>query len=426
MHLLDSGELHLVGEFEGITCRVVRPPMPPTPWSTVVVYNYSYEFPNELVETVMSGYGEVGDVWFQSWVGLPGVSTATRLVRMHCKCRIPRFLYMGNFRCKVWYKGQPIICDICDMEGHTAGTCPDNGKCRLCHQPGHMARSCPEYRYRCKGSHPGVDCPRVWGHRPLTIVDEGVDTTDCPSLGSTLDGHLDGLSGPASDGPEPPSAADPPTDDLRDNQLDELGSQRSESWISQSIFLNLSASNPSSNSTNNVANGTGIDKEIDNISNDKTNSGSKERNVIFSGTSSLGSQNVDQPIQIGDNQINGQISAGPIGASQIGGSLGVGQSNSEASSLAAPTGDLPLVSSSGNIIPVIVEGEIHDASGARKRPAADLSEDSGDASGASKESVASRSTKKPKSSRLPTPKSHMPGSSSVISTRASTSPSSRS
>ena len=89
-------------------------------------------------------------------------------------------------------------------------------------------------------------------------------------------------------------------------------------------------------------------------------------------------------------------------------------------------GCLSLSQRRGVISLSFVDVEIHDASGARKRPAADLSEDSGDASGACKESVASRSTKKPKSSRLPTPKSHMPRSSSVISTRASTSLSSRS
>ena len=104
VNFLEAKEFRMVGEFQGIKCRVIPSPVPPTPWSTVVVYNYPYEFPNELVESVMSGYGEVGGVRFQSWVGFPGVSTGTRLVRMHRKRRIPRFLYIGNFRCKVWYK----------------------------------------------------------------------------------------------------------------------------------------------------------------------------------------------------------------------------------------------------------------------------------------------------------------------------------
>ena len=167
--LLDRGEL-VAG---GIKCKVVCPPVPPpppTPWTTVVVYNFPYEFSNDLVSTVLSGYGVVRSVRYQSLVGLPGVSTATRLVRMRRKRRIPRFLFIGNFRCKVWYKGQPIVCDICDTDGHTAATCPDKGKCRLCHQPGHMARACHKICHRCKGNHPVVNCPRnAWGHTYIYI-----------------------------------------------------------------------------------------------------------------------------------------------------------------------------------------------------------------------------------------------------------------
>ena len=82
--LLDQGEL-VVG---GIKCKVVRPPVPPHPLDHC-------EFSNDLVSTVLSGYGVVGGVRYQSWVGEPEVSTATR------KRRIRRFLFIGNFRCKV-------------------------------------------------------------------------------------------------------------------------------------------------------------------------------------------------------------------------------------------------------------------------------------------------------------------------------------
>ena len=408
--LMDAKELRMGEEFGGITCRVIPPPVPPTPWSTVVVYNYPYEFPNELVESVMSGYGEVGRVRFQSWVGLPGVSTGTRLVRIRRKYRIPRFLYIGNFRCKVWYKGQPVVCDICNTEGHTAGTCPLKGKCRLCLEPGHMARSCPEYCYHCRGSHPGVECPRIWGNRPLLTTEEGVDVIDNPPLGSSLDGPSDGLSGPVPDGPvPPPAAADPPAADLRYNQLDELGSQSSESSMSQSILPNLNACNASSNGscnvsgTSNVMNESNANNESEannvmnesNVSNEGESSNVMNLNNVRNETSNVmnesntSNEGGTSNVMDGSNQINVQLD------SQIDGLIGVGQNDGEASSMEFIS---PPVPSPGDIRPVTTDVEIADASGARKRPADDLSDDSGGASAPLKVS-AGHNTRKSKSSK---------------------------
>ena len=41
----------------------------------------------------------------------------------------------------MWYKGQPVECDICGL-GHVARDCPVRGKCRRCLQPGHIAQNC--------------------------------------------------------------------------------------------------------------------------------------------------------------------------------------------------------------------------------------------------------------------------------------------
>ena len=74
----------------------------------------------------------------------PSISTGTRLVRMVCTKEIPRFLVINGVRCKTWYRGQPLRCDICRAEGHKSASCPDKGKCRLCKKTGHFARSCPK------------------------------------------------------------------------------------------------------------------------------------------------------------------------------------------------------------------------------------------------------------------------------------------
>jgi len=44
---------------------------------------------------------------------------------------IPRFISIQGVRAKVWFKGQPVVCDICGKEAHRAGSCTDKGKCLL-------------------------------------------------------------------------------------------------------------------------------------------------------------------------------------------------------------------------------------------------------------------------------------------------------
>ena len=450
-HLLEAKELRMIGEFKGVTCRVIPPPVPPTPWSTVMVYNYPYEFPNESVESVMKGYGEVGGVRCQSWVDLPGVATGTRLVRMRRKFRIPRFLYIGNFRCKVWYKGQPVVCDICNVEGHTAGACSLRGKCRLCEQPGHMAKSCPLYCYRCKGSHPGVECTRIWGNRPLVSFEEDVDVTDGPPLSSSVDSRPGGSSGPVSEGPGPPSAADSPSVDLRDNELDELGSQSGESSMSQSVLPNPNACNASDNvncdvngtsnvmdesnvrnenETSNVINGSNVSKESgsSNVMNQNN-----VNNVL--GTSNvMNESNVNNESEI-SNEMNGSNYSAQSGSSQINGQTGdglsvggqidglIGHIDGEVSPVEFIS---PPVPSPGDIR-LASDVDFSDASAAgRKRSAEDLSDDSGGASVSCKVPSGGRNTRKPKASRGQPAVHSLPGNVGAVVNIAYTRSSSRS
>ena len=112
---------------------------------------------------------------------------------MRCEKDIPRFMQIGRFRCKVWYRGQPIICDICCKDGHNAGTCPDKGKCRLCHQIGHMARECPSWCSQYGGEHTTLSCNRTWGSvitaptpapvAPAVVSEEFPDCYLCSSAG---------------------------------------------------------------------------------------------------------------------------------------------------------------------------------------------------------------------------------------------------
>lgn len=85
---------------------------------------------------------EVDSVHFQHWTNLPEVCTGTRIICMIRRNHIPRFVIINGYRCKVWYKGQPLKCDTCNGD-HKAASCPHKSKCLWCGDEGHFACHCP-------------------------------------------------------------------------------------------------------------------------------------------------------------------------------------------------------------------------------------------------------------------------------------------
>ena len=96
---------------------------------------------DELLE-VLRAYGEVKGVHLQHWVGLTHLFTGTRIVEMVLGTAIPRNLRFDKMRLKVWYRDQPLECDIC-RGPHKAADCPIRGLCRLCKSDTHFAKECP-------------------------------------------------------------------------------------------------------------------------------------------------------------------------------------------------------------------------------------------------------------------------------------------
>ena len=94
------------------------------------MYNLPYDAPNDYVTDgtvdlpLMDGFGTVHKVRYQSWTNLPEVSTGTSVVRINLHPSIPRFLRIHTYCCKVWYRGQPVYCDICKEGTHLASNCP--------------------------------------------------------------------------------------------------------------------------------------------------------------------------------------------------------------------------------------------------------------------------------------------------------------
>ena len=133
----DEGSIRIFG----VECEVVSP-APPV--EKVLVYNFPYENSDGPVHRVLSDFGSVEGISYQTWVGLPGIHTGTRVVKMVRSSPIPRSLVIGGVRCKIWYRGQPVTCDVCREVGHVAAKCPNKGRCFHCRQQGHMARDCPD------------------------------------------------------------------------------------------------------------------------------------------------------------------------------------------------------------------------------------------------------------------------------------------
>ena len=147
----DEGSIRIFG----VECEVISPA---SPVEKVLVYNFPYENNDSPVRRVLSDYGAVEGISYETWVGLPGIHTGTRVAKMVRSSPIPRSLVIAGVRCKIWYRGQPVTGDACGEVGHVAAKCPNKGRCFHCRQQGHVARDCPD--------RPGFYGGGAWGPLP--------------------------------------------------------------------------------------------------------------------------------------------------------------------------------------------------------------------------------------------------------------------
>ena len=124
----------------GVECQVS---FPAPPGENVLVYHYPYEKDDGQVKEALSRFGTIKNVAYQSWTNLEGVHTGTRIVKMDRTDDIPRSLMVGGYRCKIWYRSQAVICDVCRGAGHVAAKCPVKGNCFHCRNRGIRPGSAP-------------------------------------------------------------------------------------------------------------------------------------------------------------------------------------------------------------------------------------------------------------------------------------------
>ena len=123
----------------GIWCRMDGGP----PSTIVHLFDYPFEEEDEVIKETFGCFGLVKNVRLQKYLSRPDIYTGTRLVDVVLSEPPPRVVNINGYMCRVWYKGQPLICNLCGTSGHRSSECPNRNKCRLCGAKGHFARSCP-------------------------------------------------------------------------------------------------------------------------------------------------------------------------------------------------------------------------------------------------------------------------------------------
>ena len=211
--------------------------------SQVMVFLYPFEGENEKVSQALSPFGTVQEVRHQHWANVEGVATGTRLVKTIRKGHIPRFVYIDGFKCKVWYKDQPLECDICH-QGHKASACPLKGKCLRCHQDGHFRAECPNPPWNLNVSAESAPDASVVNSAALSSGDGPIanDTSsmDVDEAAPALVNFC-GVSVPVV--PPPNAFVEAGDVDERDNHLDQLSNDSQPA--SQSVLAGLSVVAPS-------------------------------------------------------------------------------------------------------------------------------------------------------------------------------------
>ena len=95
-----------------------------------------------MIRDELGKYGEVINIKHQSFSGIPGLLTGSRVLTMVLSDPVPAEFRIDDFPVRVWYKGIPPFCQICKISGHKAADCQFNGKCRRCGSPDHKAHAC--------------------------------------------------------------------------------------------------------------------------------------------------------------------------------------------------------------------------------------------------------------------------------------------
>ena len=170
----------------GKACVVQGGDPPPT---MIHLFDYPAELGDDPVRQALLGFGDIKSVRHQKYIGRLDIETGTRLVLMAMKATPPRLLPIGGYFCRLWYRAQPLVCNLCNAEGHKSADCPNKDKCRHCGQSGHFVRSCPNPWRRVvqPDSAASADFPALTDSLAQVV---GVEPPDPPSVAASTSGQV--------------------------------------------------------------------------------------------------------------------------------------------------------------------------------------------------------------------------------------------
>ena len=95
-----------------------------TEYKYVNVAGIPFEVPDNVVVDLFSRFGEVKEVRMNFYnVGLKGLATGTRKIKMIVKRNIPSVLKVGSKTINIVYEGQTRTCYKCGLDTHMGGSC---------------------------------------------------------------------------------------------------------------------------------------------------------------------------------------------------------------------------------------------------------------------------------------------------------------
>ena len=112
----------------GLWCSVLRQPPPIT---RVHVFDFPFEEDDRSLEVALEAYGAVNSVKKQTFLSNQNIFNGTRFVDGALSGVLPHFLMVDGYLCRLWYRGQPLVCNLCAVQKKKKSLCrsgPQIGK----------------------------------------------------------------------------------------------------------------------------------------------------------------------------------------------------------------------------------------------------------------------------------------------------------